>query len=174
MKYLVEVENCREGTTGSPSVGPAYRSVFAKDGFPPPVPGVNSCWDVFRLALSLIPSFFHFPSFFGFQAISEIIWELFDYFDWYGMPLWMWWFFLSSLSVERNPGNRMLGRREIVDGKVRNSMMDVHCISVIYIRDNQTLWIVTGGEIFVANLQRSVRHGDESWNFYSKLRSWAG
>ncbi|KAL0918022.1 hypothetical protein M5K25_013141 [Dendrobium thyrsiflorum] len=69
MKYLVEVEKCREGTTGSPSVGPVYRSVFAKDGFPPPVPGVDSCWDVFRL------------------------------------------------SVERNPGNRMLGRREIVDGK---------------------------------------------------------
>ncbi|XP_020584641.1 long chain acyl-CoA synthetase 4-like [Phalaenopsis equestris] len=69
MKYVVEVESGRESSDGSPSVGPAYRSIFAKDGFPPLIPGLESCWDGFRL------------------------------------------------SVEKNPGNRMLGRREIVDGK---------------------------------------------------------
>ncbi|PKA64426.1 Long chain acyl-CoA synthetase 4 [Apostasia shenzhenica] len=69
MKYLVEVEKGREGAGDAPSVGPAYRSVFAKEGFPPPVPGLESCWDVFRM------------------------------------------------SVERNPDNKMLGFREIVDGK---------------------------------------------------------
>lgn len=69
MKFLVEVEKGREGNGEAPSVGPAYRSVFAKDGFPPPVPGMENCWDIFRM------------------------------------------------SVERNPENRMLGRREIVDGK---------------------------------------------------------
>ncbi|CAL9117115.1 long chain acyl-CoA synthetase 4-like [Musa acuminata AAA Group] len=69
MKHLLEVEKGREAADGRPSVGPAYRSAFAKDGFPPPIPGVDSCWDVFRL------------------------------------------------SAERHPGNRMLGRREVVDGK---------------------------------------------------------
>ncbi|XP_038986238.1 long chain acyl-CoA synthetase 4-like isoform X2 [Phoenix dactylifera] len=69
MKHLVEVEEGREGSDGGPSVGPVYRSVFAKDGFPPPNPGLESCWDVFRM------------------------------------------------SVERNPKNRMLGRREFIDGK---------------------------------------------------------
>ncbi|XP_010913603.1 long chain acyl-CoA synthetase 4 isoform X2 [Elaeis guineensis] len=69
MMHVIEVEKGREATDGRPSVGPTYRSAFAKDGSPPPVPGVDSCWDVFRL------------------------------------------------SVERCPNNRMLGRREIVDGK---------------------------------------------------------
>ncbi|ONK81175.1 uncharacterized protein A4U43_C01F26130 [Asparagus officinalis] len=65
MNYLVEVEGERAPVNGIPSAGPVYRSVFAKDGFPPPIPGLESCWDVFRM------------------------------------------------SVERNPGNRMLGRRQI-------------------------------------------------------------
>ncbi|OAY69152.1 Long chain acyl-CoA synthetase 4 [Ananas comosus] len=82
MKYLVEVEKGREGVDGGPSVGPVYRSVFAEDGFPPPIPGLDSCWDVFRMA------------------------------------------------VEKYPNNRMLGQREIVDGKagkyVWKSYKEVH------------------------------------------------
>ncbi|KAJ3701136.1 hypothetical protein LUZ61_004841 [Rhynchospora tenuis] len=69
MKHLVEVEKGCEGVDGRPSVGPAYRSAFAADGFPSPKAGLVSCWDIFRL------------------------------------------------SVETNPKNRMLGRRQIVDGK---------------------------------------------------------
>ncbi|KAF3779723.1 Long chain acyl-CoA synthetase 4, partial [Nymphaea thermarum] len=69
MKFLVKVEEGKEGDGERPSVGPVYRSAFAKDGFPEPVPGLESCWDVFRV------------------------------------------------SVQRNPQNPMLGRREIVDGK---------------------------------------------------------
>ncbi|KAJ0986188.1 hypothetical protein J5N97_004544 [Dioscorea zingiberensis] len=69
MQHVVEVEPARVAADGRPSIGPVYRSAFAKDGFPPPVPGVENCWDVFRL------------------------------------------------SVEKYPENRMLGRREIVDGK---------------------------------------------------------
>ncbi|XP_043688068.1 long chain acyl-CoA synthetase 4-like [Telopea speciosissima] len=68
-KYVVEVEKAKESKDGRPSVGPVYRSVFAKDGFPPLPEGLESCWDIFRL------------------------------------------------SVEKYPGNRMLGRRKIVDGK---------------------------------------------------------
>ncbi|XP_068309008.1 long chain acyl-CoA synthetase 4-like [Pyrus communis] len=68
-KYLIEVEKAKEAKDGRPSQGPVYRSLFAKDGFPPAIPGMDSCWDVFRM------------------------------------------------SVEKNPGNPMLGRREIVNGK---------------------------------------------------------
>ncbi|CAA6665862.1 unnamed protein product [Spirodela intermedia] len=69
MKYLVEVEKGAEAKDGRPSVGPAYRSLFAKDGFPPPVEGVETCWDIFRT------------------------------------------------SAMKYPENRMLGRREIINGK---------------------------------------------------------
>ncbi|XP_024019654.1 long chain acyl-CoA synthetase 4 [Morus notabilis] len=68
-RYIIEVEKAKEACDGRPSMGPVYRSVFAKDGFPPPIDGLDCCWDVFRL------------------------------------------------SVERCPENRMLGRREIIDGK---------------------------------------------------------
>ncbi|CAI9759352.1 unnamed protein product [Fraxinus pennsylvanica] len=64
--FIVEVEPAKEAR---PSMGPVYRSVFAKDGFPDPIPGLDSCWDIFRL------------------------------------------------SVKKYPNNRMLGRREFVDGK---------------------------------------------------------
>ncbi|KAK4260305.1 hypothetical protein QN277_003443 [Acacia crassicarpa] len=66
-RYIVEVEKAKEAAT--PSFGPVYRSLFAKDGFPPPIEGLHSCWDVFHL------------------------------------------------SVEKNPKQPMLGRREFIDGK---------------------------------------------------------
>ncbi|XP_031131427.1 long chain acyl-CoA synthetase 4-like [Ipomoea triloba] len=68
-KFTVEVGPAKEANGEKPSIGPVYRSVFAKDGFPPPIDGMDCCWDVFRL------------------------------------------------SVEKYPNNRMLGRREIVNGK---------------------------------------------------------
>ncbi|KAK4365484.1 hypothetical protein RND71_016842 [Anisodus tanguticus] len=68
-KFIIEVEPAKAAKDGRPSMGPVYRSVFAKDGFPSPIDGLDSCWDIFRL------------------------------------------------SVEKYPNNRMLGRREIVDGK---------------------------------------------------------
>lgn len=63
------MEKAKEAKDGRPSIGPVYRSSFARDGFPKPIEGMESCWDVFRLA------------------------------------------------VEKYPGNRMLGQREIVNGK---------------------------------------------------------
>ncbi|XP_047969300.1 long chain acyl-CoA synthetase 4-like [Salvia hispanica] len=68
-KYIVEVEPGKPAEEGKPSTGPVYRSIFAKDGFPAPIPGLDSCWDIFRL------------------------------------------------SVEKYPNNKMLGRRELVNGK---------------------------------------------------------
>ncbi|XP_020573312.1 long chain acyl-CoA synthetase 4-like [Phalaenopsis equestris] len=55
MKFLVEVEKGRVGMGDAPSVGPVYRSVYAKDGFPTPVPGMESCWDIFRMAVERNP-----------------------------------------------------------------------------------------------------------------------
>ncbi|KAI7753769.1 hypothetical protein M8C21_011688 [Ambrosia artemisiifolia] len=54
-KYIVEVEPAIEAKDGRPSMGPVYRSVFNKDGFPPPVNGLDSCWDVFRLSAEKYP-----------------------------------------------------------------------------------------------------------------------
>ncbi|KAH7862682.1 hypothetical protein Vadar_008074 [Vaccinium darrowii] len=67
-KFLIEVEPAKEAKDGRPSIGPVYRSIFAKDGFPEPIEGMDSCWDIFRMA------------------------------------------------VEKYPDNRMLGRREVVNG----------------------------------------------------------
>lgn len=47
-KFIIEVEAAKAAEDGKPSMGPVYRSVFAKDGFPPPIPGLESCWDIFR------------------------------------------------------------------------------------------------------------------------------
>ncbi|XP_073131701.1 long chain acyl-CoA synthetase 4-like [Henckelia pumila] len=68
-RYIVEVATSKPAKDGKPSMGPVYRSIYAKDGFPPPIPGLDCCWDIF------------------------------------------------SLSVEKYPNNRMLGRREIVSGE---------------------------------------------------------
>lgn len=47
-KYVIEVEPAVEAKDGKPSLGPVYRSFAAKDGFPPAVQGLDSCWDIFR------------------------------------------------------------------------------------------------------------------------------
>ncbi|KAA8516170.1 hypothetical protein F0562_019349 [Nyssa sinensis] len=68
-KFVVEIEKAKEATDGRPSVGPVYRNVLVKDGFRPPLQGIESCWDIFRV------------------------------------------------SVDKYPNNRMLGQREILNGK---------------------------------------------------------
>ncbi|KAL8244818.1 hypothetical protein R6Q59_011076 [Mikania micrantha] len=54
-KFILEVEPAIQAKDGRPSMGPVYRSVFAKDGFPPPIDGLDSCWDVFRLSAEKYP-----------------------------------------------------------------------------------------------------------------------
>ncbi|KAA3458865.1 Long chain acyl-CoA synthetase 1-like protein [Gossypium australe] len=68
--FSVKVEDGREGRDGKPSVGPVYRNLLAKQGYPPPDPEMSTTWTLF------------------------------------------------SSSVEKYPGNRMLGWRKFVDGKV--------------------------------------------------------
>ncbi|KAL5541286.1 hypothetical protein UlMin_042508 [Ulmus minor] len=55
-KYIFEVEKGKEAKDGRPSMGPVYRSMFAKDGFPPPIEGMESCWDVFRISVERNPT----------------------------------------------------------------------------------------------------------------------
>lgn len=55
-KYIDEVEPAKAARDGKPSVGPVYRSIFAKDGFPEPPPGMDTCWDIFRLAVENYPN----------------------------------------------------------------------------------------------------------------------
>jgi long-chain acyl-CoA synthetase len=54
-KFLIEVEPAKEAKDGRPSIGPVYRSIFAKDGFPEPIEGMDSCWDIFRMAVEKYP-----------------------------------------------------------------------------------------------------------------------
>ncbi|XP_020230137.1 long chain acyl-CoA synthetase 4 isoform X3 [Cajanus cajan] len=55
-KFIIEVEKAQEASQGRPSRGPVYRSLFAKDGFPPPIQGLDCCWDVFRLSVEKYPT----------------------------------------------------------------------------------------------------------------------
>ncbi|XP_062144220.1 long chain acyl-CoA synthetase 1-like isoform X4 [Alnus glutinosa] len=68
--FSAQVQEGRKGQDGKPSVGPVYRNLLSKNGFPPPDPNLSTTWDVF------------------------------------------------SISVEKNPRNRMLGWRNSVDGKL--------------------------------------------------------
>lgn len=49
-QYAVAMEPGREGKNGAPSVGPVYRNIWSKDGFPPPLPGLSTLWEVFSTA----------------------------------------------------------------------------------------------------------------------------
>ncbi|KAH0910613.1 hypothetical protein HID58_033934 [Brassica napus] len=55
-RFIFEVEAAKEATDGKPSIGPVYRSTFAKDGFPNPIDGIDSCWDIFRTAVEKYPN----------------------------------------------------------------------------------------------------------------------
>ncbi|GKV40045.1 hypothetical protein SLEP1_g47725 [Rubroshorea leprosula] len=55
-KYIIEVEKAKAAGDGRPSVGPVCRSIFAKDGFPPPIHGMDSCWDIFRMSVENYPN----------------------------------------------------------------------------------------------------------------------
>ncbi|KMZ63421.1 Long-Chain Acyl-CoA Synthetase [Zostera marina] len=50
MEYLKKVEEGVKPCDGRPSIGPTYRSFFAKDGFPSPDREVSTCWDIFRIS----------------------------------------------------------------------------------------------------------------------------
>ncbi|XP_021277516.1 long chain acyl-CoA synthetase 4-like [Herrania umbratica] len=53
--YIIEVEKGKAASDGKPSIGPVYRSSFAHNGFPAPIPGMESCWDIFRMSVEKYP-----------------------------------------------------------------------------------------------------------------------
>ncbi|XVF51330.1 hypothetical protein PTKIN_Ptkin04bG0176200 [Pterospermum kingtungense] len=54
--YRIQVEEGKSASDGRPSMGPVYRSSFAEDGFPAPIPGMESCWDIFRMSVEKYPN----------------------------------------------------------------------------------------------------------------------
>ncbi|KAL4353267.1 hypothetical protein GQ457_06G037780 [Hibiscus cannabinus] len=67
--YIIKVEEGMAATDGKPSIGPVYRSRFAENGFPAPIPGMDSCWDIFRFDFEL----FSLSLFFGAGTVEFII-----------------------------------------------------------------------------------------------------
>ncbi|GMH00425.1 hypothetical protein Nepgr_002264 [Nepenthes gracilis] len=56
-KFVVEIERAKESRDErKPSVGPVYRNVLAKDGFPPLLQGMETCWDIFRMSVEKFPN----------------------------------------------------------------------------------------------------------------------
>ncbi|XP_057483531.1 long chain acyl-CoA synthetase 1-like isoform X2 [Actinidia eriantha] len=55
-KFAVVVEEGREEKDGKPSVGPVYRNILAKNGFPAPDPDLTTTWDSFRVSVEKYPS----------------------------------------------------------------------------------------------------------------------
>ncbi|GJM93558.1 hypothetical protein PR202_ga10123 [Eleusine coracana subsp. coracana] len=56
MKHLVQVEPAKEAADGAPSAGPTYRCAAGGLGAAPPaVPGLECCWDIFRLSVEKSP-----------------------------------------------------------------------------------------------------------------------
>ncbi|KAL8141581.1 hypothetical protein V2J09_014613 [Rumex salicifolius] len=55
-RYIVEVEAGVPAAEGKPSKGPVYRSIYAKDGFPVPPEGMETCWDIFRMSVDKYPA----------------------------------------------------------------------------------------------------------------------
>lgn len=53
--FAVKVEEGKQGRDGEPSVGPIFRNLLAKNGFPPPDPHIHTVWDVFRVSAETYP-----------------------------------------------------------------------------------------------------------------------
>lgn len=54
-EYVVKVEEGRAAADGKPSVGPVYRSIYAKDGLMELPPSINSPWDFFSESVKKYP-----------------------------------------------------------------------------------------------------------------------
>lgn len=52
--FAVQVEEGKEGKDGKPSLGPVYRNLLSKNGFPPVDAGLSTSWDLYRYRLSSV------------------------------------------------------------------------------------------------------------------------
>lgn len=55
-KYIYEIEPAKPEHDGKYSVGPVYRSIFAKDGISQPPSGMETCWDIFCISVEKYPN----------------------------------------------------------------------------------------------------------------------
>ncbi|KAF1880349.1 hypothetical protein Lal_00048986 [Lupinus albus] len=53
--FASKVEEGREGENGKPSVGPIYRNLLSKNGFPPIDPDFTTAWDIFSVSVKNHP-----------------------------------------------------------------------------------------------------------------------
>ncbi|MED6122217.1 Long-chain-fatty-acid--CoA ligase 2 (Long-chain acyl-CoA synthetase 2) (Fatty acid activator 2) [Stylosanthes scabra] len=53
--FAAKVEEGREGENGKPSVGPVYRNLLSKNGFPPMDPDFSTTWDIFSVSVKKHP-----------------------------------------------------------------------------------------------------------------------
>ncbi|XP_019441273.1 PREDICTED: long chain acyl-CoA synthetase 1 [Lupinus angustifolius] len=53
--FASKVEEGREGENGKPSVGPIYRNLLSKNGFPPMDPDFSTAWDIFSVSVKNHP-----------------------------------------------------------------------------------------------------------------------
>ncbi|XP_062180339.1 long chain acyl-CoA synthetase 1-like [Phragmites australis] len=54
--FSIKVEDGKPGKDGRPAVGPVFRNVLAKDGFPELEADMKTSWDVFRVAAGKYPN----------------------------------------------------------------------------------------------------------------------
>lgn len=45
--FAAQVEEGKEGRDGKPAVGPVYRNLLARNGFPPSASDLTTSWDIF-------------------------------------------------------------------------------------------------------------------------------
>ncbi|XP_074264987.1 long chain acyl-CoA synthetase 4-like [Silene latifolia] len=55
-RFIYEVEPAKPEKDGVPSMGAVYRNNYAKDGFPQPPNGMDTCWDIFRISTEKYPN----------------------------------------------------------------------------------------------------------------------
>ncbi|KAL1339493.1 hypothetical protein AAHE18_U041300 [Arachis hypogaea] len=53
--FAIKVEEGKEGENGKPCVGPVYRNLLAKNGFPPMDPDFSTTWDIFSVSVKKHP-----------------------------------------------------------------------------------------------------------------------
>ena len=112
--YLVEVEKAKEAKDGRPSMGPVYRSLFAKDGFPAPIQGMDSCWDVFRyVSLSpccLLGKSGKIRTKIKRKKESFVIFSLFYYNN---NNYYYYYYFFFGFKTTRNETDKLFSRRKV-------------------------------------------------------------
>ncbi|CAK9222646.1 unnamed protein product [Sphagnum troendelagicum] len=55
-RFIVKIEDAVKGRGEEPSLGPVYRSIIAKDGFPPVPDNMQTAWEIFTASVKRVPN----------------------------------------------------------------------------------------------------------------------